>query len=184
MEDKYYVSQVFLEIPASCTYYTCSSTGFYLPSGCVRLLPSDQPCTSQWTNIPVLFLNIIIGSLVSSELVPFHSWIGMPWCKFHDHGRSLMIYLSWILVSHDCKTHVRSRIIISNQSRNSSDTCSQKRFLILGIGPGPRPWFLLPPICTYAGIMFGQIDHGRFFEKMSFSQPRGPSDKVGGHIFM
>ena len=58
-------------------------------------------------------------------------------------------------------------------------TCSQKRFLILGIGPGPRPWFLLPPICTYAGIMFGQIDHGRFFEKMSFSQPRGPSEKLG-----
>ena len=73
------------------------------------------------------------------------------------------------------------RQIFNCQARH---TCSQKRFLILGIGPGPRPWFLLPPICTYAGIMFGQIDHGRFFEKMSFSQPRGPPEKVGGHIFM
>ena len=62
------------------------------------------------------------------------------------------------------------------------DTCSQKRFSILGICPGPRPWFLLLPICTYAGIVFSQIDHGRFFEKMSFSQPRGPPEKVGDII--
>ena len=62
-------------------------------------------------------------------------------------------------------------------------TCSQKRFLILGICPGPRPWFLLLPLCTGSGIMFSQTKHGRFFEKMSFSQPRGPPEKVGGHIF-
>ena len=31
--------------------------------------------------------------------------------------------------------------------------------------------------------MFCQIKHVRFFEKMSFSQPRGASEKVGGHIY-
>ena len=41
-------------------------------------------------------------------------------------------------------------------------TCSQKRFLILGIGPGPRLWFLLLPICTCRGTVFSQINHGRF----------------------
>ena len=63
-------------------------------------------------------------------------------------------------------------------------TCSQKRFSILGICPGTRPWFLLLPKCTDSGSMFSQTKHGRFFEKMSFSQPRGPPEKVGGHIFM
>ena len=66
----------------------------------------------------------------------------------------------------------------------SGVTCSQKHFLILGICPGPRPLFFVLPICTDSGIMFSQTKHGRFFEKMSFSQPKGPPEKVGGHIFM
>ena len=35
-----------------------------------------------------------------------------------------------------------------------------------------------------SGDMCHQIKHVRFFEKMSFSQPWGPPEKVEGHIFM
>ena len=47
-------------------------------------------------------------------------------------------------------------------------TCSQKHFLILGIGPGPRLWNFVLPICTFEGTVFTQINHGRFLDFLDF----------------
>ena len=63
-------------------------------------------------------------------------------------------------------------------------TCPPNWNDVLRIGQRVRPIFLHLGRVSGSGDMCRQIKHGRFFEKMSFSQPRGGPEKVWGHIFM
>ena len=63
-------------------------------------------------------------------------------------------------------------------------TCPLNRNYVLRIAPRVRPIFFHSGHVSGSGDMCHQIKHVRFFVKMSFSQPRGAPEKVGGHIFM
>ena len=63
-------------------------------------------------------------------------------------------------------------------------TCPLNRNDVLRIAPKVRPIFFHSGHVIGSGDMCHQIEHVRFFEKMSFSQHRRSPEKVGVHIFI
>ena len=121
-----------------------------------------------------------------------HPCVTFKWCLDLSLPLVLTIWVVCLYWGEDSPSgsNLSTRVRSSSRRRHLSATGLSPYTWVQKCKTVLKRWPEVPNMANWpggirdSGNMCLQIKHVRFFEKMSFSQPRGPPEKVGGHIFM